>query len=70
MTSAAREMRRRRIDVIDARPPHTETGLANRAIAGMPPKMPIGLSPDVVAARIVTAVAAGERDLPTETFVA
>ena len=70
MSAAARELRRRRIDVIDARPPHTETGLANRAIAGLPPKMPIGLSPDVVAARIVTAVAAGERDLPTDTFVA
>ena len=68
MSSAAREMRRRRIDVIDARPPHTETGLATRPIAGVAPKMPQGLTPDTVAARIVAAVAAGERDLPAESF--
>lgn len=68
MTAAARELRRRRIDVIDARPPHTETGLATRPLAGVAPKMPEGLSPDVVAARIVAAVVAGERDLPTEAF--
>lgn len=68
MTAAARELRRRRIDVIDARPPHTETGLATRPLAGTAPKMPEGLMPDVVAARIVTAVVAGERDLPTEAF--
>ncbi|MGA1241750.1 MAG: SDR family NAD(P)-dependent oxidoreductase, partial [Ilumatobacteraceae bacterium] len=43
MTAAARELRRRRIDVIDARPPHTETGLATRPLAGTAPKMPEGL---------------------------
>lgn len=68
MSAAGRELRRRRIDVIDARPPHTETGLAGRAIAGTAPKMPAGLTPDVVAARIVAGVVAGERDLPTEAF--
>ena len=70
MSAAARELRRRRIDVIDARPPHTETGLATRPLAGVAPKMPTGLSPDVVAARIVTAVVDGERDLPVEAFTA
>ena len=68
MTSAGRELRRRRIDVIDARPGHTETGLATRPLAGVAPKMPEGLAPNVVAARIVAAVTAGERDLPTEAF--
>jgi cyclic-di-GMP-binding biofilm dispersal mediator protein len=68
MTAAGRELRRRRIDVIDARPPHTETGLATRPVAGTAPKMPQGLGPDVVAARIVAAIAAGERDLPVEAF--
>lgn len=68
MSAVSRELRRRQIDVIDARPPHTETGLASRAIAGVAPKMPVGLTPDVVAARIVAAVIAGERDLPTEAF--
>ena len=68
MSAVARELRRRQIDVIDARPPHTETGLASRAIAGVAPKMPIGLTPDAVAARIVTAIVEGERDLPVEAF--
>ncbi|MCE2710429.1 MAG: SDR family NAD(P)-dependent oxidoreductase [Ilumatobacteraceae bacterium] len=68
MTSAGRELRRRRIDVIDARPGHTETGLATRPLAGVAPKMPEGLAPNVVAARIVAAITAGERDLPTEAF--
>lgn len=70
MTAAGRELRRRRIDVIDSRPPHTETGLAGRAIAGVAPKMPQGLDPDVVARRIVDAIVAGERDLPVEAFTA
>ena len=68
MTAAGRELRRRRIDVIDARPGHTETGLATRPLAGVAPKMPEGLAPNVVAARIVAAITAGERDLPTEAF--
>ena len=68
MTSAGRELRRRRIDVIDARPGHTETGLATRPLAGVAPKMPEGLAPNVVAARIVASITAGERDLPTEAF--
>jgi hypothetical protein len=55
--------------VIDARPPHTETGLATRPLAGVAPKMPEGLAPDAVAARIVAAVLSGERDLPTEAFL-
>ncbi|MFM8908227.1 MAG: SDR family NAD(P)-dependent oxidoreductase, partial [Actinomycetota bacterium] len=64
VSAASRELRRRRIDVIDARPPHTETGLATRAIAGVAPKIPQGLDPETVARRIVDAAAAGERDLP------
>ena len=68
MLAVGRELRRRRIDVIDARPPHTETGLATRPVAGVAPKMPVGLAPDAVAARIVTAIIAGERDLPVEAF--
>jgi len=69
VSAASREFRRRRIDVIDARPPHTETGLASRPLAGVAPKMPQGLEPDAVARRIVDAVIAGERDVPTEAFL-
>ncbi len=69
MIGAARELRRQQIDVIDVRPPHTETGLANRPIAGVAPKLPTGLEPDAVAARIVNAIKDGERDLPVESFI-
>jgi len=68
MVSAGRELRRQKIDVIDARAPHTETGLATRPIAGVAPKLPEGLQPDVVAARIIAGIVAGERDLPVEAF--
>lgn len=68
MIGAARELRRQQIDVIDARPPHTETGLANRPIAGVAPKLPTGLEPQAVAARIIAAIVAGEKDLPVEAF--
>ena len=64
----AREARKAGVRVIDARPPHTETGLASRAIAGTAPKFPIGLDPTVVALRIVQAIADGETDLPSTSF--
>jgi cyclic-di-GMP-binding biofilm dispersal mediator protein len=63
-----REARRSGVRVIDTRPPHTETGLASRAIAGDPPKMPAGLAPIKVAQRIVQAIADGETDLPSASF--
>ena len=56
MDSIRREFRRSRVHVIDARPPHTETGLATRPLAGTAPKMPLGLTPEVVAERIVVAI--------------
>ncbi|MFM2234466.1 MAG: hypothetical protein RL296_125 [Actinomycetota bacterium] len=64
----SREARRLGIRVIDARPPHTETGLATRAIAGVAPKFPQGLSPISVAQRIVLAIASGEEDLASSAF--
>lgn len=64
----AREARRVGIRVIDARPPHTETGLASRAIAGMPPSFPTGLDPIHVARRIIDAISNGETDLPAAAF--
>jgi cyclic-di-GMP-binding biofilm dispersal mediator protein len=68
MVGATRELRRQKIDVIDARPPHTETGLATRPIAGEAPKLPDGLEPAFVAARIIEAIQSGENDLPAEAF--
>ena len=53
---------------IDARPPHTETGLADRPVAGIAPRLPQGLTPDAVAARVVAAVLDDEKDLPSSAF--
>lgn len=63
-----REARRRKIRVIDARPPHTETGLATRAIAGQAPRMPVGLDPAQVAETICAAIAGDVVDLPSGAF--
>ena len=63
-----RELRSAGITVTDARPPHTETGLANRPIAGVAPRLPHGLEPDAVARRIIAAIEAGEREVPADAF--
>ena len=66
--AAALELRRSGVRVLDVRPPHTETGLATRPIDGQAPRLPQGKDPDAVARRIVDAMAAGERDLPSSSF--
>lgn len=65
----SREARRAGVRVIDARPPHTETGLAGRAIAGTAPRFAQGLDPSAVARRIVDAIGDGTTDLPSSTFL-
>ncbi|KMO76602.1 SDR family NAD(P)-dependent oxidoreductase [Mycolicibacterium chlorophenolicum] len=67
-TAARTEARRRKIRVVDVRPPHTETGLAGRAIAGDPPRLPTGLDPDAVAERIVAALLGTETELASTDF--
>lgn len=64
----SREARRSRIRVLDARPPHTETGLAGRPIAGAAPRMPVGLEPRRVAVVICDAIERGATDLPGGAF--
>jgi cyclic-di-GMP-binding biofilm dispersal mediator protein len=64
----SREGRRQGVRVIDARPPHTETGLAARAIAGTAPKMGIGLDPAFVARIVCDAIESGATDLPSSAF--
>lgn len=64
----ARELRREGVLVVDARPPHTETGLTDRAIHGEAPGFPEGLQPERVAARIVGAIEADMRQVPSEDF--
>lgn len=67
-TALRRELRRRKITVIDARPGHTETGLASHPIAGEAPRFPAGHDPDQVVSRLVAAIEANEPDLPPEAF--
>lgn len=64
----ARELRRAGSRVLDARPPHTETGLAGRAIEGTAPRMPEGLTPQRVATVIIEAIESGQTDLPSTAF--
>jgi cyclic-di-GMP-binding biofilm dispersal mediator protein len=68
MAAGSRELRRPGIRLLDARPGHTETGLATRAIQGTAPAFPTGFDPSAVADRMITAITAGERDLPSTAF--
>ncbi len=68
MPGLRREARRSGVHVLDARPPHTETGLAGRAIAGTAPTFPQGLDPAAVARRIVEAIVADEAELASDAF--
>lgn len=63
-----RELRRSGVDVLDVRPPHTETGLAGRALSGTAPAMPPGLDPDEVVATVLDAVEAGRAELASTDF--
>lgn len=67
VTALARE-ERSRVRVLDVRPPHTETGLATRPVAGSAPKLPQGLDPRAVADRILRGITEGERELPSGAF--
>lgn len=64
-----RELRKKGVLVVDARPPHTETGLAGRAIHGQAPEMGEGLDPAHVA-RIIVEKGLEEEiaDLGSEAF--
>jgi cyclic-di-GMP-binding biofilm dispersal mediator protein len=63
-----RELRRAKVRVLDARPPHTETGLAGRSIEGRAPDFPAGLQPEHVAITICDALEQGITDLPSTSF--
>lgn len=68
VAAAAREYRRAGIRIMDARPGHTGTALSEHPIAGAAPRFGAALEPDLVAARIVTAILDGEKDLPSTAF--
>ncbi|MDV8022062.1 SDR family oxidoreductase [Rhodococcus sp. IEGM 1330] len=68
LKSVRTEARKSKIRIVDVRPPHTETGLATRPIAGQAPKLPQGLTPEAVAARIVAAITDDETDVGADQF--
>jgi len=65
----AREARRKGIRVLDVRPPHTESGLADHPIEGTAPKMPTGIPTQKVAYVICDALENGSKDLPSDNFI-
>jgi cyclic-di-GMP-binding biofilm dispersal mediator protein len=67
--AAGREFRRLGVRFIDARPGHTESGLATRALFGEAPNFGAGLTTETVAARIVAAILNDEKDLRSSAFV-
>jgi cyclic-di-GMP-binding biofilm dispersal mediator protein len=68
LTALRAELKRHRVDVINVSPPHTETGLAERAIEGEAPRMPAGLTAAQTVARIVTAIEAREPEVLSSAF--
>ncbi|KQU37575.1 SDR family NAD(P)-dependent oxidoreductase [Rhodococcoides fascians] len=68
LNSVRTEARKSKIRIVDVRPPHTETGLATRPIAGQAPKLPQGLTPEAVASRIVAAITDDETDVGADQF--
>lgn len=69
-TAATRELRRAGIRWMDARPGHTESGLASRAIFGQAPAFGAGLQTAAVVARIISGITDDEKDLPSTSFTA
>lgn len=68
ISGLAREWRREGIRVFSARPGHTETGLANRAISGTAPAFPQGMTAEHVVTRLVAAIENDEKELPSTAF--
>lgn len=62
-----RREERRRMRVLDVRPPHLDTGLETRALAGEPPKLPSGAPSADVVARIVEAMREDAKEIVTDT---
>ncbi|WP_353814935.1 SDR family NAD(P)-dependent oxidoreductase [Agromyces sp. SYSU T00266] len=68
VAAAGRELRRSGIRLVDARPGHTETGLAEHPLFGTAPRFPHGHDAAAVADRLVRAIEDGTTSLPPEAF--
>lgn len=56
------------VTVVDARPGHTETGLAGRPLEGTAPRMRSGMDPAAVAGRIMSAIVHRQAEVPSTDF--
>jgi cyclic-di-GMP-binding biofilm dispersal mediator protein len=62
------ELRRKGISVLDARPGHTETGLAGRAIFGTAPAFSTGMTATHVVDRVIEAISEQKAELASSDF--
>lgn len=62
------ELRRNGILVCDARPGHTETGLAERAVFGQAPKFAEGMTAEHVVRAILSGVDSGKTEIASSDF--
>ncbi len=58
-----RELRSRSITVLDVRPPHIDTGLVDRALAGEPPRLPAGHDRDDLVRAVLDGLREGSREV-------
>jgi short-subunit dehydrogenase len=58
-----RELRPRSITVLDVKPPHIDTGLVDRALAGDPPRLPPGHDRAELVAAVLDGLRAGGREV-------
>ena len=62
------ELRRNKVLVLDAKPGHTETGLASRALFGTAPAFPTGMEPKHVVQVILGGLAQGKTVIASSDF--
>jgi short-subunit dehydrogenase len=58
-----RELRSRSITVLDVKPPHIDTGLVDRALAGDPPRLPRGHDRSELVEAVLEGVREGSREI-------
>ena len=68
LSTIAQEWRRDKVQITEARPGHTETGLASRAIFGTAPNFPEGMTAAHVVAVIVAGISEGKALITSSEF--
>ena len=63
LAALRREQRKRKVTVVDVRPPHLDTPFAERALAGEPPPLPEPHAAREVAVAVVDALRDGRREV-------